>query len=338
MNMPRPTRIIITALTLATTLLLVPTMAAAEVVREQGSPSAEPTGRLFISPGRIEEDVEPGVRTTLGITLTNDSEDPFDVSLRPTDIGATADPRNVASQVEDGEFGAGDWLVPEVSVLRIEPFETVTFDLVVDAPLSAPIGTNLAGLIVDSTVAEGPVGTEDSDSIFRVEGLIQIFLTVPGPVEYDLRIVDVDVRDKAIIGGQRFAVWDVTFQNNGTVNEHVTGTVAIKSLFGNTAHRENINDLIVLRGAKRTTRVVWRDLPWIGAFTPEVRVRGDNAEKQTATGERVVIFPWWLPIALAMSILLPAIWLWWRRRQEWRYYLDEEGLDDESEEDGTPTW
>ncbi len=298
--------------------------AAAAVERKPGSPSEDPTGRLFISPGRVEEDVEPGARTSVRITLTNDSDDQFDVSLSSTDLGQASDPRSVATQVEDGEFGAGDWLTPEVTDLRLEPFEIVEFDLRIDPPLTAPIGTNLAGLVVDSTVAEGEIGTDDSDSVFRVEGLIQVFLTVPGPVKNDLRITDIDIRDTLVLGNQRFAVWDISFQNNGTVNEHVSGNVAIKSLFGNTAHREKLENLLVLRGSKRTTRVIWRELPWIGAFTPEVRVRGDDARLKRATGERIIVLPWWVPVVLVLLIVLPAVYLWWRRRQEWKLYLEDE--------------
>jgi hypothetical protein len=321
--------------TIAVLVLGLPAAASAEVVRTVLEPSEDPTGRLFISPGRVEQDVEPGVRQTITIELTNDSDGPFDVTLRATDLGQSTDPRSVAAQTEDGEFGAGDWLTPEVTDLRIEPFEKVEFDLVIDPPVDAPVGTNMAGLVVDSTIAEGEIGTADSDSMFRVEGLIQLFLTVPGPVEHDLRIVDVEARDTFLSRGQRFVVWDITFANRGTVNDHVTGTVAIESIFGNVAHREKIENLLVLRGGERTTRVVWRDVPFVGAFTPNVTVRGDDAEPTSATGERVIILPWWIPVLIALLVVMPAIWLWWRRRQDWKRYLDEgdEEWDDSPDED-----
>ncbi len=306
----------------------------AKIERTQGTPSADPTGRLFISPGRVESDVQPGVATSIPVTLTNDSDGPFDVSVRATDLGQATDPRSVATSVEDGEFGAGDWIQPEISDIRLEPFETITFDLLVNPPVDAPIGTNLAGLIVDSTDADGPVGTADTTSMFRIEGLIQVFLTVPGPVKHDLTITDVAVRDTVILGGQRFAVWDVTFRNDGTVNEHVSGTVSIRSMFGNAAHREKIANLLVLRGATRTTRVIWRDLPWVGAFTPEVRVRGDDAKLMTKTGDRVIVLPWWLPVLLVLAVLVPILVIWWRRRQEWKLYLEAEEDDGSFEHGG----
>lgn len=328
-----PSELLACLIAVTVSLLAAPS-AHAEVSRKPGSPKAEPTGRIFISPGRVEQDVQPGVEGLFTVELTNDSDQPFDVTLKTTDLGQSVDPRGVANQVEDGEFGAGDWLIPEVEDLRLKPWEQVTFAVKIAPPLTAPIGTNLAGLVVDSSVAGGAVGSKDSDSMFRVEGLIQVFLTVPGPVKHELRIVDVDIRDSLVLEGNRFAVWDVTFENRGTVNEHVAGSVNIRSVFGNSAHRTRLKELIVLRGSKRTHRVIWNDLPWVGMFTPDVQVRGDDAKLVKATGERVVVFPWWLPVALVLAIVLPWAWIWWRRRQEWQLYLEDENWDESGDEDG----
>lgn len=308
--------------------LFVPTSVAnAEVTRRVVGPRDDATGLVIVSPFRVEMDVEPGVNERIEFTLTNDSDAPVDVTLEATDIAAASDPRNFVEKVEDGEFGAGDWLEPEIRDLRMEPWEVVTFELAISPPTDAPVGTNLAGMTVNTAGASGAPGTDDQGSgLYRSEALVQVFLTVPGPVEHDLRVLDVDVRDTYVFGSRRFVVWDVTFRNEGTVNEHVTGTVDVRSIFGNTAHRQRLQESLVLRGSTRTHRIVWHDLPWVGTFTPHVRVRGDDAKLVRATGERVVIFPWWLPVAIAMSILLPLLFLWWRRRREWQLYMEDEDL------------
>jgi len=305
---------------------------AAAAEREIRPAGGNPSGQLQISPGRLEFDATPGERQTFDIELTNDSDGPFDVSLSTTDVGQTSDPRSVADAVEGGEFGAGDWLVPELTDFRLAANEHIKFKLYVDPPADAPVGTNLAGLVIDSTVGEGAVGTADSDSSFRIQGLIQVFPTIAGAVDHDLRIRDIDVRDSFILGSQRFAVWDVTFENRGTINEHANGTIQVNSLFGNSAYRVPIKDFIILRGAKRTQRVIWKEVPWVGAFTPEARVRGDNAKLIAAKGERVIVLPWWLPVLILTLLVLPALGLWWRRRREWKLYLDDEGYE------GTDEW
>ncbi len=312
------------------TMIMSPTAAYAAVERTVLGPNDEPTGLVIVSPFRIEQDVQPGIRQTIEMTLTNDSDKAVDITVSPTDLAASADPRNFVEKVEDGEFGAGDWLVSEVTDDRLQPWEKISFSLVIDPPTDAAVGTNMAGLSIDTAIAEGAPGTADQlTGALRAEALVQIFLTVPGPIKHDLRIVDVDVRDTLVLGSQRFVVWDITYRNAGTVNEHVTGTVDIKSIFGNTAHRERLAESLVLRGSSRTHRLIWRDLPWVGAFTPHVKVRGDDVKTVRATGERVVVFPWWLPVAILAAIVLPAIFLWWRRRQEWKLYLDDESWDDE---------
>lgn len=293
----------------------------------------DPTGLLNVEPNRIELDVEPGVQATAAIRLFNDNPDEtIDVTLEASDYGATADPKNIGEDVEDGEFGAGDWITFDASELRMEPYEDIELLAYITPPTDAPVGTNLAAIKVRGTVADGDVGASDQQDVIQVEGLIQTFLTVPGPVEYDLRITDIDTRSTFLIGDNKFAVYDITFANGGTVNEHVSGSVHIRSIFGNTADRIEIDDLIVLRGAKRTTRVVWRDVPWAGVFTPELRVRGDNAKLVTQQGEPLVVFPMWLPVLIGAAVLLPPLFIWWRRRQEWKQYLDED-LDEEDWDD-----
>ncbi|MBC7632032.1 hypothetical protein [Aeromicrobium sp.] len=313
-----------------------PAPASANVVRTQNPPNTDPTGQLSISPGRIETDVQPGVRTTQKITLVNDSDQEIDVSVIATDLGQSSDPRNVAQRVEKGEFGAGSWLTPEITDFRMKPFELVAFLVVIDPPTDATVGTSLGGLAIDSSIASGAIGTANEPEgatapILLAEGLLQIFLTVPGDVDHKLRIVDVDLRDKYVFGSQRFAIWNVTFANAGTVNEHVAGRVDITSVFGNAAHSEKIDDYVVLRGARRTVRVVWSDIPAIGAFTATAKVHGDNADRIEASSERLVIFPWWLIVILLVAVLAPFLYLWWRRRQDWRQYLAEDAWDAEDD-------
>lgn len=313
---------------LAAFALLPAASAQAGITRTQLGPNDEASDLVIVSPFRIEEDVEPGSDRTIRITLTNDTDAAVDVTVDPTDLEAASDPRAFITTVEDGEFGAGDWLVPEVTETRMQPWERLTFDLRVRPPLNAAVGTNFAGLTIDTGPATGKPGTGDqSGGAFRAQALIQVFLTVPGAVQHDLRVTDVDVRDSLVLGSQRFVVWDITYDNRGSVNEHVSGSLDIRSIFGNSAHRETLAESLVLRGSKRTDRVVWRDLPWVGSFAPDVRVRGDDAKLVRASGERVTVIPWWLPVLIVASFVLPAIFLWWRRRREWRLYLDADDED-----------
>ena len=136
------------------------------------------------------------------------------------------------------------------------------------------------------------------------------------------------------MGDARFAVWNVTFANTGSVNEHVSGTIKVRSLFGTTVHTLQLKDLLVLRGATRTQRVVWSELPWVGAFRPIVSVRDDDGKRVEAQGPWVTVLPWWLPVLAAALILLPVVMWWLRRRREWKQYLAEALAELEQEEHG----
>lgn len=301
-------------------------------VRRQVETSTDPTGLLFTSPARVEEDVTPGQTTTIRMRVFNDDDTSIDVSLSTSDLGPSANPQSLAAPTEKGEFGAGTWIEPEIRDFRLKPFESISFDVRVTPPLTAPIGTNAGAVIVSGNAANGKIGTDgDPTGSVAIDTAVQMFATVPGPVQHDLHIRSIHTRDAFLLGSHRFVVWDVTFTNGGTVNEHVNGSLSATSIFGNSAFRGKIDDIIVLRNSKRTARVIWEDPPWIGRFSPTVNVRGDDAKLVTRTGSAVTVIPWWVPVIVAMLVVFPFLFLWMRRRQDWKHYLedgDDDDLDD----------
>lgn len=296
----------------------------ADALTREVRPVRTPDGFVHTSPPRIERDVAPGSRTTEQIRITNESTNAVDVSIRATDFGPTDDPRSLGTQVQRSEFGAGSWLTPEVRELRLAPFERVTLDITIDPPIDAPVGTSLGAIAVTAGPASGAVGASDDSSSLVIDALVQMFLTVPGPVRHDLSITKVVTRDAFMFGSSRVITWDVGFDNRGTVNEHVSGSVNVGSIFGTRAARVQIDPTIILRGSSRTVRVVWRDVPWVGAFTPTVEVRGDDARKITRSGDRTIVLPWWVIPAIVLAIALPVLVMWWRRRRAWMAYLDDD--------------
>jgi hypothetical protein len=313
-------------------LIALPASAHAVVEREL-RPNDTPTNQLRISPPRIELDVVPGKRAVVPISITNDSPNPQDISLTPKDFAASSDPKQIGNAVEDGEFGAGDWITPELRDVRLKPFERISMNVVIEPPIDAPTGTNLGALLVRGVLASGPIGALDQKSSVVIDALLEVFLTVAGPVEHTLSITSVDTRDSYRFGSNRLIAWDVTFRNDGTVNEHVEGSLDVQSIFGNRAARVKIPPLLVLRGASRTLRLFWRDVPWVGAFTPKVVVRGDDARTQERTGSRTIVLPWWVFPLIAVLVLGPAIWLWLARRRDWKRYLELEDQDADPDDD-----
>lgn len=310
-----------------------PSPADAVVERTIGRSDA-PSNKVRISPPRMELDVRPGARMVEQIKIVNDSPEPQDITITPKDFAASSDPRSLGDAVEDGEFGAGDWLTPEVRDLRLAPFERVNFDLIIEPPVGAPAGTNLGALLIRSMKADGKPGTDDNEAgTVVIDALMQVFLTVAGPVDHQLEITEVETRDAYQFGSNRLVSWDVSFRNDGTVNEHVEGTLDVQSVFGTRAERIKIEPLLVLRGATRTVRIIWRDVPWVGAFTPKVVVRGDDARSLDRTGARTVILPWWVFPLLAVLVFGPILWMWLARRREWKHYLEHEGADDADDDE-----
>ena len=300
-------RPVVTTLLLLLPLLGAPvTSAPAAVVREHRHVDPSPSGLLVVTPDRVERDVRPGERLTITAKLYNDGAAPLDVSLLTGDLGPAADPRSVATRVPDGTFGAGSWLTPELRDLRLAPFEAVSFDVLVQVPDTAPVGANFGALTVRAGAAGGAPGTADSSGGIQTDAIVQFLITVAGTVRHDLTITQVNVHDTLSLRRRHAAVVDVTVRNDGTVNEYLSGAVAMRSVLGTTPFRGRIDRVLVLRGASRTVRIVWRDVPWVGSFTPTVTIARSGSSDLERRGDRIVILPWWLLVVLGALALLPV--------------------------------
>lgn len=307
--------------------------ASAEVEREILT-NAEPTNLVNITPVRIESTVDPGNVTVERISIFNDSD--LRVSMKSTvfDFGPPTDEGTLGEPVPPGlfEFGASSWITPELVETVLEPFEKVTFDVVVEPPLDAPVGSSYAAIEYEFAGGDEPEGS--SEIGLRITALMQILLTVPGPIEHDLKFLKADTRDAFRIGNTSFVSYDLRYRNDGTVHEHIKGEIEVTSIFGNVVETIDLGERVLIRGATGTDRATWTDLPRFGIFTATATIEGDDGTKHSRDIERIVLLPpWWVIALLVASLVIPPIWVWHRRRQEWLAYLEDEGWD-EGEEDG----
>lgn len=318
----------------AAVCLVAPTLASAAIEREILT-NAEPTNLVNISPIRLENDVQPGVRTTERITIFNDSSSVVTVKAKVVDLGPPKDETILAEPVLDGyKFGAKDWVTSELDETTLQPFEKIRFDVVIDPPVDAPVGSSYAGVEFQF---EGK-GTADAGNggkvALRFTTMLQVLLTVPGPVEHDLKLLRADARDMFHFGSTAFVTYGLLYENAGTVSEHVNGEIQITSLFGNKVKKIDLGERALIRGARGTDRAVWTDPPMFGIFTATATIRGDDGKESSKEIGRVVLLPpWWVIALVVASLVLPPVYLWWKRRQEWKLYLEdeEEELEDSDE-------
>lgn len=332
LNPAHPARRALLPFILAMSMLVVPAGAGAEVRREILT-NAEPTNLVNIIPIRIEEDVQPGQRTTAEVSIFNDSDKTVQMTAQVVDLGPPDDPTTLGQPLEAGsfEFGAAAWISPEVRKATLAPFEKIVFALVIEPPADAPVGSSYGGVEFEFVGGEGEAG--EGQVAVRITSLLQVLLDVPGEVERKLTLLEAKTRDSFHVGDTSFVSYGLRYRNDGTVTDHVEAKVVVKSIFGNTAATIDLGERLLIRGATGADRAVWSDVPPFGIFSATAEVKGDDGEVHRRNMGRVVILPpWWVLALLAAAIILPPIWVWWRRRQEWLLYMDDEYWDEE--EDG----
>jgi hypothetical protein len=304
----------------------------AAVTREQLS-NAEPTNLVNISPIRIDRDVSPGDHLVEPVTIFNDDPDPASIKINVIDLGPPKDETLLTEPIFEGsaEFGAKDWITPDVTSLDLKPFEKVKFDVVIEPPADAPVGSSYAGL--QFVIADTQAKVDKSAVGIKISSVMQILLTVPGAVTQKLTLLDAQTRDAFHVGSTSFVTYGARYKNDGTVSDHVKGKVVVTSIFGNKAEELPIKERTLIRGATGSSRLVWSDPPAFGIFTSKLELQGDDGKVITKDLGRVILLPpWWLIALIVALIVIPPVYLWWRRRREWMLYMEDEEWDADGDE------
>ena len=292
--------------------------------------TGELTGRFSLTPSRFEGNVVPGQAIRIPVQLYNGLEDNVRVTIRPVEIGPSEVETSLVQIVDKSRYSATSWIQVNVPELDLASNETASFELVVTPPADIPPGTNFAGL--DFSIEPNDNDRSSSRLAFRFSGLMQLFLNAPGAPVRNMRISRTRVSDSFVAGGIRFVTYEVTFANDGNVNEHVSGSVDVRSMFGNKVRSIPIKRMIVLRGSKRTVRAVWTGIPMFGQFSGDVSARSDTKRLHHTLPAVTVLPPWWWLAIMGVALLIPIAYVIHRKRS-WRRYLDDEWDDEWLEDD-----
>jgi hypothetical protein len=205
-------------------------------------------------------------------------------------------------------------------------------------PIDAPVGSNFAGLLVkmgDLKEASSEVTSSGGTKVgVDIRALVQIYPRVPGDIVNDVEISKPRVADTFLFTGNRFVVYEVDIENTGNVHSQVSGRTVVNSMFGNSVTDIKMRDMLVLRGSKRTARFVWTNPPKFGRFSATATILDGEQKSHKLKFPKVLILPpwWWFAIAIG-AIVFGVAGSWWRRRDDWRQYLDEDDWDESWDDD-----
>lgn len=301
-------------------MVLVAASTAQALTRSPNTLETTSRDELGLGPGRLELDVSAGDTKEFKAALLNYSRNPRNVRLTSTHVGPTGDENEFVQRLKNYEFGAGDWLHPELTEITLQPGEAVNFMIKVIVPDDASPGSHYAGIAAttapDETVAGNQVAVQG-------EVLMQIFLNVAGDRHTQGHITEAVPTDQYVFSMRSFVAYRVVYANEGNVTDHVKGTLSLYSVLGNKVDTLEIPEYRVVRGTKRSFNVLWTDPPRFGRFTGKVRLETDDGVK-FADVKAVTLLPpkgmLWIPFVV---LLIPIIVMWRNRRQDWREYLDD---------------
>lgn len=274
-------------------------------------------GTLSFGPARKEIDAIPGTLEKIDVTIANRNDLPLTIGIRPTDLAPTDDA--FVKPVKKSPYGAASWIESPVTQVVLQPGQQCDYKVTVRVPKNAPVGSSYAGLVAE-IVPQKCSGTACVQTI--ASAVAQILIDIPGDIKRSGNIAAFVPGQTFRLGGGEPINFTVTYQNTGTVSDHLRGTVTIDSIFGTTVATMNFREIIVLRDSTRSFKVQWKNPPVVGLFRAQLDLETDagNAQK---TSRRISVLPApWILGVVVLVIVLPPLIVWYRRRKDWMKYLD----------------
>lgn len=261
----------------------------------------ETTGKLRVSPGKVEMEIEPGDSATRDITVTNQTGQTVTIMFHTENFQGSSDPSEafVFSGEEDEDArGARDWLKSELDSIVLKKNESVTFEVTVDVPGSADPGGHYAALF--ATITDGFEEEEEPDTD---EQPVSLFLIkVPGNIYEEGDIEDLRV---AAFSGRGPIDIAIIFANQGDTHLQPEGRVRIFNIFGQQVAEIPIERWVVMPDSLREKVVQWKDPSLFGRFTAEVELDYGPDDRRIIASKSFWMISW--PVLVAIVIVLAAL-------------------------------
>jgi hypothetical protein len=279
--------------------------------------------RILVLPPSEELNLGPHTQVQKCIGVNNRTSKKLQIELSTVDIAPSDNGDTVLNVVKSYRFGTSTWIRLSVKSLVLDAGSDALVSYTIVVPNNPAVGSNYGGIEVSGKpVSAGGLGVVPSI-------VSQVLVTVPGAVVRKGRVVA--TRSPRVIEHGSFAAFRFEYENRGTVTDHITGSVKIKSaLTGKLVATKQYESSRVLRGGRRSFITIWESPPWIGRFQPTLVVKTDEGTQTVQLPAIWVIPPkWFWLILLALITLAFAIRQWsrWRDRK-WLETIEAVELDE----------
>ncbi len=274
---------------------------------------------LTISPPINELILNPGSRSTSGLTIYNNSDSPVIVDLRASEFY----PRGEKGEVDISDEPlpqTKDWVTVYPQRVKIEPKKSKVVSYTISLPQNAPPGGFYFAIVASSEgrkyQANEKTAVESGTSV--VASVAELVLVrVSGPVQYAARITHFD-----ILGGKRFlnygpVTFDIKVENLSNVHSMFSNTVLVSNYFFPEKYKLNLKSERILPQAVRDFRVTMPNKWHFGYYKATVLTTFGGGNNMG----RTIVF-WIVPVkemavgAALISLVVLLVYLLIRRSKK----------------------
>jgi hypothetical protein len=263
-----------------------PEAAGSYTIRQAGG---ELSGKVSISPGKFELNVEPGEVTNEEVTVTNGTSEGLSLDFIVEDFEGSTEPDQALIYMGDdvSTWGATDWTTPEIDDIFLDQGESITMNVEISVPENAGPGGRYAALSVVPSDGSGEGnGANGPDQTVRTLFLLQ----VAGNASEAASLGAPEPPGLFDSGRTRLGI---VFNNEGEVHLKPSGKVTITNLLGQDVAVIDVPEWVVLPESSRRTLVAWELGPLsFGRYTSQVVIDYGDDRTQLTASNSFWLFPW----------------------------------------------
>lgn len=258
--------------------------------------------RIVVSPPALE--LGPDARSCV-LVIRNRHPERITVRLEARGlIGARGAQSSVAFLgPEDERFDetAASWLDPRPATFELPPrgVARVPIHVEVDAPEAGGAASAFGTIdVIPETDSK-----EGGQTVVGVESRIAIPFLFQLDLEADPKLRLSSMHAPRLRWDRDPWTLRASIDNRGDLHDEPRGSIRVRSIFGSTVAKFDIDHGPLLPGGRVRIEETWDEVPWFGFYRYEVRVEGASggAGSDRVTGWFVALPPWWV---LAISGLL----------------------------------
>lgn len=246
------------------------------------------------------------------VTVANSGIVPFNFTVKAVPYQVKDDSYNADFSTYNNYTALASWISFEQEAYYLEPGTSVEIPFTVKVPNDAVGGGQYAAIM-----AYTEDGTDPSAAIKVASQLASIIYgrVIGAEIQPDGEVVEQNIPSFLINGKIESAA---KAYNTGNVDFTLSHSITITDFFGN---KELVNpnlrdeqgnllaqqNLVVMPGTSRESKIVWEDTPMLGVF--KVKQKVTLLDETLEIEKTVVLCPLWLILAVVALIALLILWI-----------------------------